>query len=53
MNAREKLNIAYVNGSLVIAAVAGGLTGSGVVFGVTLAILIALNVGMNNLRPRK
>jgi hypothetical protein len=35
MNAREKLNFAYLNGSLLIAGVAGYLTGSWLVFGVT------------------
>ena len=40
MNARLKLNTAFVQGSLVIAAVIGGVTGSWAVFAIVAAILV-------------
>ena len=40
MNARLKLNAAFVQGAVVIAAIVGGVTGSWVVFGITAAALI-------------
>ena len=41
MGCREKLNEAYVAGSLVLAAIAGAMTGSWLVFIITAAILVA------------
>jgi hypothetical protein len=52
MSARRKLNRAYFNGSLIIAAVAGFATGSGTVFFLTAAVLLALNVLSGEIRPR-
>jgi type IV secretory pathway TrbD component len=40
MNAREKLNAAYVQGALILAAVVGVLAQSWIAFGFTLAVLI-------------
>ena len=44
MGAREKLNQAHVCGSVVLAAIAGFLSGSGAVFVLALIILLILNV---------
>jgi hypothetical protein len=51
MGAKRKLNQAYVTGSLVIAAIAGGATGSWWVFILTAAILLATEVDAGNIRP--
>ena len=53
MGAREKLNEAYFIGSLLFAAVAGGLTGSWWVFIITTTILLALNLHSGDIRPGK
>jgi hypothetical protein len=50
MRARHKLNQAYVNGSLITAAVIGGLAQSWVVFAVALVALLGLNVAARNIR---
>ena len=52
MNARGKLNAAYVNGAIVLALIAGVLTNSGIVFGVILVggVLLSLFLG-NILKP--
>ena len=39
MGARQKLNVSYFNGSLLLAGVAGGLFGSWLLFFVALAVL--------------
>ena len=44
MGARDKLNQAYITGSLIMAAVAGLITGSFVVFVVTFTVLLVLNL---------
>ena len=51
MGAKRKLNAAYVAGSLLAAAVVGGLTGSGWAFIVTAIVLVALNVHSGDIRP--
>ena len=51
MGAREKLNEAYVIGSLFLAAVAGSIAGSWLVFIITAAILLALNLHAGDIRP--
>ncbi len=53
MGAREKLNSAYIGGSLLIAAIVGAVTDSWFVFMLTAAILLALNVHSGDIRPRK
>jgi len=51
VNARQKLNRAYVNGSLLLASVAGLLCGSWLAFGLALAALLAGNVAIGAIRP--
>ena len=51
MNARKKLNAAYLNGSLVIAVVIGVLAGSWTVFVLTLAALLVGNLLTGEIRP--
>ena len=53
MGAREKLNEAYVMGSLFLAAVAGAISGSWMVFIIAAAILLGLNLHAGDIRPRK
>jgi hypothetical protein len=54
MNARTKLNVAAANGCLLLAALAGAMTGSWIVFLLALAALIAggLAGGDIRIRPR-
>jgi hypothetical protein len=51
MNARGKLNVAYVNGAIVLAVIAGVLTNSGIVFGVILVGGVLLSLYLGNIRP--
>jgi hypothetical protein len=51
MNARGKLNIAYVNGAIVLAVIGGVLTNSGIVFGVILVGGVLLSFYLGNIRP--
>ena len=51
MSARRKLNAGYFTGSLLVAAVAGGVTQSWLVFGLALAVLVGLNLYRNEIRP--
>ena len=53
MNARSKLNHAFLNGSVLIAAAIGMLVGSWSVFIVVLVILLAGNVLRGEIRPPK
>jgi 1,4-dihydroxy-2-naphthoate octaprenyltransferase len=53
MSARHKLNRAFVNGSLLLAGVAGALTGSWLVFGLALAALVTANLYTGDIRPDK
>jgi hypothetical protein len=41
MGAREKLNMSYLQGAVVLAAVVGVLTSSWAAFGIALAVLVA------------
>lgn len=50
-NARTKLNVAYLNGCLLIAAIFGAMAGSWAVFLVSLAILIVCGVHCGEIRP--
>ena len=52
MGARNKLNVSYVNGSPLIAAVGGAVTGSWLVFGLAAAVLVAGSVVSGDIRPR-
>jgi hypothetical protein len=51
MNARGKLNVAYLNGSAVMAVIVGVLTNSGIVFGVILVGGVLLSLFLGNIRP--
>ncbi len=51
MNARGKLNVAYVNGAIVLAAVAGVLSQSWIVFIVFLVGGVLLSLFVANIRP--
>ena len=53
MGARQKLNIAYLDGSILLAALAGWLTQSWPVFLLTLAALLGLNLYRHQIRPQK
>lgn len=50
MGAREKLNLGYFSGSLLLAAAVGGLAQSWIALFVSLAILLAMNVSANEIR---
>jgi type IV secretory pathway TrbD component len=50
MGARRKLNQAYFNGSLIIAAVLGLITQSWVIFSLVLIGMLGLNVASRNIR---
>ena len=51
MNARGKLNVAYINGSIVLAAVAGVLSKSWIVFIVFLVCGVLASLHLGNIRP--
>lgn len=53
MNARRKLNIANINGALLIGAVIGAITGSWTVFLLTLAAIVVSEVYLGDIRPSK
>jgi hypothetical protein len=50
VNARNKLNIAYMNGALLVAGVIGVATQSLLVFGVALVVLVAVSVCAGEIR---
>jgi hypothetical protein len=50
-NARTKLNVAYFNGSLLVASLFGLVAGSWAVFMAALAVLIACGVYGGEIRP--
>jgi hypothetical protein len=52
VNARHKLNVAAVNGSLFQAALVGAMAGSGIVFLPALAALIAGGLAGRDIRLR-
>ncbi len=52
MGARQKLNVAYFNGCLILAAVIGAFTGSGLVFLVALVALVFGGYVSGDIRPR-
>ena len=53
MGARNKLNAAHMNGIVIIAGLAGLLTGSWPVFVVGLVILVILGVHTGGIRPTR
>ena len=53
MGARKKLNSAYFSGSLLMAGLAGWLTGSWLVLVVGVLILVAINVNNGDIRLGK
>ena len=53
MNARNKLNTVYVGGSVVLGMGLGLLTGSWLVFGISLGVLLAVNLAARNIRSKK
>ena len=53
MNARHKLNLAYVNGALVIAGVLGMLAKSWPLFWLSLIVVIVTQLGSGGIRPRR
>ncbi len=53
MGARTKLNQAYFNGSLIIAAMVGLVAQSWLLFFLALAVLLASNLYLQEIRPRQ
>ena len=51
--ARQKLNSIYFCGSVAVAGIIGGLTGSWIVFIVTAGVLIACSLSDGGIRPNK
>jgi hypothetical protein len=49
--ARHKLNVAYINGCLLVSALFGLVAGSWVVFWVALAVTIGIGVCGGEIRP--
>ena len=52
VNARNKLNVAYANGCLILAALVGIMAESGAVFLLAFAALIAGGIASGEIRPR-
>lgn len=52
MSARHKLNVAFLNGALLVAGVLGLGSQSWAVFLIALALLIASGVYMGEIRPK-
>ena len=52
MSARQKLNAAYIQGGLIVAAFVGALVQSWVVFAIAAAVLIGLSLLGGEIRPR-
>ena len=53
MSARQKLNAAYIQGGLIVAALVGALAQSWVVFAIAAAVLIGLGLLGGEIRPRR
>jgi hypothetical protein len=51
MNARHKLNQAYLLGNVMLAAIAGVLCGSWTVFVVVVVLLVVLSMHAGEIRP--
>ena len=52
LSARKKLNSAYLTGSLIIAGITGGITGSWTIFLVATTILVGVNLYNDEIRWR-
>lgn len=52
MNSRNKLNIAYFNGSVALAGLVGLLVDSWSIFAVALVVLVIGNVFTGDIRPK-
>jgi hypothetical protein len=50
MGARQKLNSAFFTGSLVVAGAVGAMSGSWLVFGLCLSLLVAGDLIAGNIR---
>ena len=53
MSARQKLNGAYLTGSLMMAGLVGLVTGSWMVFGVAFGTMAAIDLATGNIRPNR
>jgi hypothetical protein len=53
LSARHKLNVATVNGAIVIASIVGWATGSPLAFLLTGGVLIAMAIHAGDIRPRR
>jgi hypothetical protein len=53
MNARHKLNLAYVNGALVIGGVVGMVTESWTLFWLSLVVVVIIHLGSGAIRPER
>lgn len=53
VNARNKLNVAYVNGAVLIAGIVGLLTQLAMVFGVVLIGLLIAHYFTGGIRPKR
>jgi len=53
MNARNKLNVAYFNGSMIVASVVAMMAQSWPVFVLALVVLVMGNVCTGSIRPRR
>jgi hypothetical protein len=51
MNARTKLNAAYMAGSVAVAGVLGAVTNSWWIFGLVLIVSIGINLSRGEIRP--
>lgn len=51
--ARQKLNVAYFNGCLILAAFVGAMTGSGLAFLLALIVLVMGGYASGDIRPRR
>ena len=52
MNARNKLNVAALNGCLLLAALVGAMAESGAVFVLAFAALMIGGIASGDIRPR-
>jgi hypothetical protein len=53
MGARQKLNGAYMTGSLILAAIMGGICQSWIAFVLAAGLLLAINLAQGDIRPNK
>jgi hypothetical protein len=53
MNARNKLNVAYLNGAVLLAIVAGVFTQSWLVFIVFLVVGVCVGLHFGSIRPNR